>query len=243
MKINLKFCKKIYREIIRGLSSLLINHQSYLINWLLQSFSQDYNLAFLNTHVVCQFYICTYVWVAGPTSRFRTKDFLRSFPWQFYSFSEILPEIWWDGLNRGLMSYRPKHYLLDYGVVLINLFKCSLVSSRILDPLFCQVVAAHNNPIKRTKNVLGIKTGSSVGFLDERLWSNSRLNHLEQTSQHISGKYSGSKWPWKVSEIRYSVSTLKYKYHHSWITIYTDNTNGVKKWVVVPSNWLQWSIK
>ena len=38
-------------------------------------------------------------------SRFRRTDFWRSFPWQFYLFSEFLPEICWENVAVRLTTY------------------------------------------------------------------------------------------------------------------------------------------
>ena len=76
------------------------------------------------------------LYMSGRTYSLKStpKDrFLRSFSWQFYLFSEFLPEICWEQVNEEIFSYfpfwcltwslnsvgltsnKPTHCLLDYG--------------------------------------------------------------------------------------------------------------------------------
>ena len=68
---------------------------TYIHNWPLQPFSQDYGLASHTTHVVCVNFIreCgTYSLTSTPNDRFFEKLFHGS----FYLLSEFLPEICWE---------------------------------------------------------------------------------------------------------------------------------------------------
>ena len=47
-----------------GNTYIILFCHTYIHNWPLQPFSQDYGLAYHTTHVVC---VKFYAWVAGPT--------------------------------------------------------------------------------------------------------------------------------------------------------------------------------
>ena len=103
---------------------------TYIHNWPLQPFSQYYGLASHTTHIVCVLIL----YMNGGTyslKSIRNYRFLRNFSWQFNLLSAFLPEICWElvaeeiffhisiwhltkGLNLGLTSNKPAHYLLDY---------------------------------------------------------------------------------------------------------------------------------
>ena len=103
---------------------------TYIHNWPVQSFSQDYGLASHNTHAVCVYFLREWRNLHINVNSER-QIFKKLFHGRFISLSEFLPEICWDevaeeiffifnfwclacGSNPGFMSNKPTHYLLDY---------------------------------------------------------------------------------------------------------------------------------
>ena len=102
-------------------------------NWLIQPFSQYYDLDSHTIHVlIVSINRCTYSLKTIPND-----SFLRKFTLQFYLLSEFLPKICWEeineeifffflfwclnrDLNRGLTSNKPTHYLRDYGDLVLE---------------------------------------------------------------------------------------------------------------------------
>ena len=113
---------------------------TYIHNWPLQLFSQDYGLDSYTTHVVCINFIPEWRDLQFNVDSER-QIFGETLSWQVYLLSEFLPEICWEqiaeeiiffhtsfwcmtwGTNPVIASNKPTHYILDYGnfIVLDNL--------------------------------------------------------------------------------------------------------------------------
>ena len=109
---------------------LLCRSTGFISHSLIQTFSQEYEIACHTTYVACVNFLymsgAAYILQWTPNDRFLSR-----FPWQFYLLSEFLTEICWAevaeiifsfwclttwGLNSGLASSKAIHYLIDYGV-------------------------------------------------------------------------------------------------------------------------------
>ena len=111
-----------------------ISH-TYIHNWVLQPFSQDYDLASYITHVVRINFIREWLDVQFNVDSERQIFFKKICHFRFPLVSEFLPEICWEEIAyffhvsfwwlswyaKLFMSNKPSHYLLDYGNFTISL--------------------------------------------------------------------------------------------------------------------------
>ena len=77
---------------------------TYIYNWPLQPFSQDYSLASHINHVVCVNFICEWRDLQFNIDSWR-QIFWETFSWQVYFLSEFLPETCWEEVAEEIFSY------------------------------------------------------------------------------------------------------------------------------------------
>ena len=106
---------------------------STLHNRLLNIIHNCNSLVRITADLLTPLMLCALIlYVSGETYSLTSTPneiFFRNFTWQFCLIPEFLPEICWEdvaeeifafwclnwGLNRGFMSNKPTHYLLEYG--------------------------------------------------------------------------------------------------------------------------------
>ena len=109
----------------------ILFHVTYIHNWPLQPFSQDYGLASHTTQVVCVNFRREWRDLQLKVDSER-QIFWETFSWQVYLLSEFLPEICWEEVAEEIFfvvcfddwpgirslafaSNKPTHYILDHG--------------------------------------------------------------------------------------------------------------------------------